>query len=140
MTYRKSMTKTLFFLIIFATCPTTMMAQNQQAAATPESKLVQFQMAILKRGPKWSSSSDTASSVHKQHVEYVQSLLSSGKAVIAGPIRDDSDFAGVYIFRTQSADEAKSWVMSDPAVVAQHVVAELHPWWAEDVMKKIETP
>ena len=133
------MTKTLFLLIILAASPATLIPQKQQPAA-PESKLVQFQMAILKRGPKWSSSPDTASAVHKQHVDYVQSLLSLGRAVIAGQIRDDSDFAGVYIFRTQSADEAKSWVMSDPAVVAQHVVPELHPWWSEDVMKKSETP
>ena len=134
------MTKTLFLLIILVSCPSTLVAQNQQAAATPESKLVQFQMAILKRGPKWSASPDNASTVRKQHIEYAQSLLSSGKAVIAGPFRDDSDFVGVYIFRTQSADEAKSWVMADPAVVAQHVVPELHPWWAEDVMKKTQTP
>ena len=133
------MTKTLFLLIILAAWPATLISQKQQPAA-PESKLVQFQMAILKRGPKWSASPDTASTVHKQHVDYVLSLLSSGKAVIAGPIRDDSDFAGVYVFRTQSADEAKAWVMADPAVVAQHVVAELHPWWAEDIMKKTETP
>jgi uncharacterized protein YciI len=133
------MMKTLFLLTVLAAWPTSLIAQNQQGA-TPESKLIQFQMAILKRGPKWSASPDNASVVHKQHVDYVQSLLSSGKAVIAGPFRDNSDFAGVYIFRTQSADEARSWVMADPAVIAQHVVPELHPWWAEDVMKKTETP
>ena len=133
------MTKTLLLLIILSAWPATLTAQGQQAPATPESKLVQFQMAILKRGPKWSASPDNASTVRKQHIEYAQSLLNSGKAVIAGPFRDDSDIAGVYIFRTQSADEAKSWVMADPAVVAQHVVPELHPWWAEDVMKKTAT-
>ena len=133
------MNKALIFLIILAAWPTTLIAQNQQPA-TPESKLIQFQMAILKRGPKWSASPDNSSTVHKQHVDYAQSLLSSGKAVIAGPFRDDGDLVGVYIFRTQSPDEAKSWVMADPAVVAQHVVPELHPWWAEDVMKKTETP
>ena len=130
------MTKTLF-LIIFAVCPTTLIAQNQQPA-TPESKLIQFQMAILKRGPKSSVPPDNA--LHKKHVDYAQSLLSSGKAVIAGPFTDDSDFAGVYIFRTQSADEAKAWAMADPLVVEQLVVPDLHPWWAEDVMKKTETP
>ena len=47
---------------------------------------------------------------------------------------------GVYIFRTQSADEAKSWTDADPAVAAGHIIFELHPWWSEDVMKKTETP
>ena len=107
------MNKALFFLII-ALWPTSLIAQNQQPT-TPESKLIQFQMAILKRGPKWSGAPDSA--LRKQHVDYAQSLLSSGKAVIAGPFSDNSDFAGVYIFRTQSADEAKAWVMADPLVV-----------------------
>jgi uncharacterized protein YciI len=137
-TYKTAVAMSLF-LSIFAIWPTALSAQNQQTAA-PESKLIQFQMAILKRGPKWTASPDNTSTVHKQHVAYVQSLLDSGKAVIAGPIRDDSEFAGVYIFRTQSADEAKTWVMADPAVEAQHVVPELHPWWSEDVMKKTQTP
>jgi len=133
------MIKKLLVLVFLSLLPTALMAQSQQAA-TPESKLIQFQMAILKRGPNWSANPDKHSAIHKQHVDYVVSLLNSGKAVIAGPITDNSDFAGIYIFRTQSADEAKSWVMADPAVIAQHVVPELHPWWAEDVMKKTETP
>ena len=134
------MTKKLFVLLALLVWPPVLLAQNQQAAG-PGSKLIQFQMAILKHGPKWSANpgKDTEA-IHKQHVDYVQSLLKSGKAVIAGPIRDESDFAGIYIFRTNSADEARSWVMADPAVVAEHVVPELHPWWAEDVMKKTETP
>jgi uncharacterized protein YciI len=131
------MAKTLFLFALFVLSPLVLVAQNQQA---PESKLIQFQMAILKRGPKWPANPDDSAAVHKQHVDYAVSLLNSGKAVIAGPFRDNSDFAGVYIFRTQSAEEAKNWVMADPAVVAQLVVAELHPWWAEDVMKKTETP
>ena len=112
-----------------------------QEAAKPEFKLLQFQMAILKRGPKWTTHpSAEASPVRKQHADYVQTMLKSGRAVIAGAIKDDSDFVGVYIFRTKSADEAKGWAMADPAVVAGHVVPELHPWWSEDVMKKTDTP
>src|SRR5258705_11847765 len=60
--------------------------------------------------------------------------------MIAGSIKDDRELVAVYIFRTKSADEAKSWVMADPAISGGHVVAELHPWWSEDVMKKTTTP
>jgi uncharacterized protein YciI len=63
-------------------------------------------MALLKRGPKWSAA--TNSTIHRQHVDYVQSLLKSGQAVIAGPFKDDSDLVGVYIFRAKSADEARA--------------------------------
>ena len=134
------MTKKLFLLLAFTLWPTFMMGQSQQPAPAA-SKLIEFQMAILKRGPKWTPNfAKDAPATQKQHVDYVQSLLQSGKAVIAGPIRDESNFVGVYILRAKSAEEAKSWVMADPAIIAEYFVPELHPWWSEDVMKKPVTP
>ena len=114
-------------------------AQPQEQAA-PAPKLIQFHMAILKRGPKWTGSRGADPLLIQQHVDYAQSLLKSGQAVITGPIRDESDIVGVYIFRARSADEARAWVMADPAVAGGHIIPELHPWWSEDVMKKTETP
>jgi len=93
-------------LIIILTFPVlnTTFAQTQEPAKPP-SKLTEFQMALLKPGPKWSAATDNGT-IHRQHVDYVQSLLKSGQAVIAGRILDDSDLVGVYIFRAKSADEA----------------------------------
>ena len=108
--------------------------------AEPQHKLIQFQMALLKRGPKPVPADWQTSTLRQQHVAHVQSLLQSGKAVIAGPVKDDSELAGVLIFRTKSADEARGWIMADPAVAAGHFILELHPWWSEDVMKKTTTP
>jgi uncharacterized protein YciI len=122
-----------------ASCLLHLPEKAQQAE--PQFKLLEFQMALLKRGPKWSPTpGKDAPTLQQQHVAYVQSLLESGKAVIAGPIKDDKELVGVYIFRTKSADEARSWVNADPAVLHEHVVPELHPWWSEDVMKKTTTP
>jgi uncharacterized protein YciI len=128
----------LFLTTLFVLLPIVVFAQEP---ANPASKLIEFQMAILKRGPKWSANpGKDAPAIQKQHVDYLQSLLSSGKAVIAGPIKDESTLVGVYVFRAKSADEAKNWVDADPAVAAGHIIYELHPWWSEDVMKKTETP
>ncbi len=107
----------------------------------PQFKLVQFHMAFLKKGSKWTATNTQESaSLHQQHIAYVTSLLESGKAMIAGPLTDDGEIRGVYIFRAQSAEEAKAWAEGDPAVAAGHLVAEMHPWWSEDVMKKPASP
>jgi len=130
----------LLSLLALAVGASLTTAQTQEPAK-PESKLIQFQMAILKRGPNWPAQPDSeALKVRQQHVDYAVSLLKSGKAVIAGPIKDDSEIVGVYIFRTKSAEEAKSWLSTDPAVLAGHFIPDLHPWWSEDVMKKTDTP
>ena len=71
---------------------------------------------------------------------HVLSLLDSGKAVIAGPMADESDLVGIYILRAKSAEEAKSWAESDPAVQSGDLLPEMHPWWSEEVMKKPTVP
>ena len=103
----------------------------------PQNKLVQFQMAILKKGPKWAGTSDLNKGLLLgQHGGNLITML-DGKAVIAGGFGNDTD--GIFIFRTLSAKQARSWVEADPAVKAGLLVAEMHPWWSEDIFKKANT-
>ena len=112
-----------------------------QEKKEPPSKLIQFHMALLKKGPNWTGTQtpETQKILH-QHLKNVLALLDAGKAVAAGPLGDDTDLAGIFILRASSAEEAKTWVESDPAVKAGLFVAEMHPWWSEDVFKKKNSP
>lgn len=113
----------------------------QQKTEKPEFQLVQFHLGILKTGPK-SGTLTTAEmeKLHQDHVAYVTSLLEAGKAMISGPLTDAGELRGIYIFRAQSAEEARSWAQADPAVTRGVLVVEMHPWWSEDVMKKASPP
>jgi uncharacterized protein len=113
-------------------------AQQKEA---PKSRLVQFHMAILKKGPKWTGAQapETQKILH-QHLINVLALLDSGKAVAAGPFGYESDLAGILILCATSAAEAQAWVDADPAVKAGLFVAEMHPWWSEDIFKKRNSP
>jgi uncharacterized protein YciI len=126
-------------------CGTVVIAQEQKPAeqkqAEPAHKLIEFQMALMKRGPKWSTDLQKDSpEMQKKHHGYVQSMLESGKMMIAGGVKGDNELVAIYIFRTKSADEARTWLADDPSVIAEHLVPELHPWWSEDVMKKVTVP
>ena len=110
-------------------------------AQEPQHRLVQFQMAIMKKGPALVSTKEQErNQILQQHLANVLSLLDSGKAVIVGPFRDDTDLAGIFILRASSTAEAKSWVDGDPAVKAGLMVPEMHPWWSEDIFKKLNSP
>jgi uncharacterized protein YciI len=110
-------------------------------AQTPESRLMQFQMALLKRGPKWSNEpSRERAAMRQRHVAHLRSMIEANKMMIAGAIRDDNELLEVHIFRTKSAAEATAWLNQDPAIAGGYLVPELHPWWSEDVMKKTTTP
>jgi uncharacterized protein YciI len=110
-----------------------------QEKKAPEHKLIEFHMALLKSGPKYSAAG-MPKDLQTAHIANVMSLLESGKAVIAGPLADQGDIAGVFVFRAKSAEEAREWADSDPAVKAGFFSAEMHPWWSEDVMKKPASP
>ncbi len=129
------------FLLISFLAGLPLLVIHAQEKQAPQFKLVQFQMALLKRGPdpKTEPAQDMAS-LHAQHMAYVESLLESGKAIIAGPLGDDSEILGIFIFRAKSADEARAWAEADPVIKAGHFILEIHPWWAEDVMKKASSP
>ena len=127
---------TLPVLLAIAVLAVPTYAQSQQKEE-PANRLIEFHMALLKRGPKWTTESVN---VWQQHATYAQSQLESEQPVLAGLVKDDNELAAVYIFRAKSAEEAKSWAMNDPAVIAGHLVAEMHPWWSEDIMKKTSTP
>ena len=112
-----------------------------QEKKEPKSKLVQFQMALLKKGPKWTGTQTPESQkILHQHLVNMLALLDSGKAVIAGPFEDDTDLTGIFVLRASSAEEAKTWVDNNPAVKAGLYVAEMHPWWSEDIFKKRNLP
>lgn len=111
-------------------------AQDKQE---PEHKLIEFHMAVLKHGPNYSADGMTKE-LRSAHIANVLSLLESGQVVIAGPFADNSDIAGIIVFRAKSADEARAWAEADPAVKAGFFAAEMHPWWSEDVMKKPASP
>jgi|SRR5436190_6438945 len=130
------MIKKLAIVVLFLLLSTSALAQQKE-----EHKLVQFQMAILKKGPQWDSTKEVdRNSIFKRHFANVISLLDSGKAIVAGPFQDESDLAGIYILRSASTEEAKTWVDADPAVKAGLLVFEMHPWWSEDIFKKASQP
>lgn len=107
----------------------------------PQFKLIEFHMALLKRGPKWTGSKTAETeSLESAQREYAASLVESGKAVIVGRLTDDGEIRGVYVFRAKSPEEARRWAENSPAVKTGHLVAEMHPWWSEDVMKTPTLP
>lgn len=115
-------------------------SRGQEKQPPPESKMLEFHMALLKPGPKWFTNKGMSKEVQTAHVANVIALLDSGKAVIAGPLGDPKQIIGIYVFRAKDAAEAKAWAENDPAVKSGDLIAEMHPWWSEDVMKKPATP
>jgi len=49
--------------------------------------------------------------------------------VLAGPITDNGDLRGIFVFHNVSREEAEQLCANDPAVKAGRLRVELHPWF-----------
>ena len=133
----KSLIQSLVIVCSLIPAPLALAQEKKE----PPSKLVQFQMALLRKGPKWTEAQTPESQkILHQHLVNVLTMLDSGKAVAAGPFGDDTELAGIFILRASTTEEAKTWVDADPAVKAGLFVPEMHPWWSEDIFKKRTLP
>ena len=114
--------------------------QTPQTQSMPPN-MFQFQLALMKPGPKWTSEPGRERAAMRQrHIAHLRSMLEANKLMIAGAVSENPELIEVHIFRAKSAEEATAWLNEDPAVAAGYLVPELHPWWSEDVMKKTTAP
>jgi uncharacterized protein YciI len=109
------------------------------AAATEEPKaktaevapqMEQVYLVLLRKGPIWTAEKTAESAaIQKAHMDNIGVQWKAKKLVIAGPMGEDGDLRGIFVYRVGSLDEAKLLAAADPAVKAGRLKAEVHPWW-----------
>ena len=92
-----------------------------------------YVLVILKTGPNRKAAGPERDEMFKGHFANIQRLAAEKKIAYAGPFEDFSgrNVRGMFILRTASLDEAKSWVETDPAVKAGRLKPEFLKWYVE---------
>ena len=84
-----------------------------------------YVMVFLNSNPdKEEISEEEANALQAQHMENIGALAKAGKLLVAGPFEGGG---GIFILNTSELEEAKSWILSDPAVRANRWRVELFP-------------
>ena len=92
-------------------------------------KMTTYYFAFLRHGPKWTATrTPETEKLQADHMAHISSMARSGKLVIAGPFENAGDYAGVFVFKGNSIDEAKALAEADPTVKAGRLVIDIHPW------------
>jgi uncharacterized protein len=92
-------------------------------------KMTTYYFAFLRHGPKWTGArTPETEKLQAAHMAHINSMASSGELVIAGPFENGGDYAGVFVFKGNSIDEAKALAEADPTVKTGRLVIEIHPW------------
>ena len=113
---------------------------DAQTTGIPELEL--YHVGFLKKGPAWTSiQTDESRNIQSGHMAHINKMASSGKLIAAGPILDEGDLRGLFLFKVSSLEEAKALICSGnrSAVKAGRLVIEVLPWRGpRDIRKKFQ--
>jgi uncharacterized protein YciI len=71
-----------------------------------------------------------------EHLQHMDAMVKAGHLMIAGPVLEPGDLAGIFVFDAEAA-RVDALAGSDPAVVNKKMTVERHPWMvAEQVIPK----
>jgi len=88
-----------------------------------------YQVVFLKKGSAWTATqTEESKKIQAGHMANINSMATSGKLLAAGPIAEDNDLRGIFIFKALSQDEVKKLVDADPAVQAGRLKYEILSW------------
>jgi len=133
----------LFALFVIAACNTTgpkVPSDDQDLSSSQDSVraaswgadpngMKQYVLVLLKAGPNRSQDSLTRANLQKAHMENITRLANEGKLILAGPMMDEGEIRGIYVFDVRSLEEARALTETDPAIQAGSLVLEMHPWY-----------
>jgi uncharacterized protein YciI len=121
-------------LLAFCLAAIAAAARAQSTNPTAETKPPQFdteqyQFGLLTRGPNWTAeNTPEIQKIQEGHTANINKMARLGKLMAAGPIADNGDLRGIFIFRAASIDEAKTLAAEDPAIKAERLKLEILPW------------
>jgi uncharacterized protein YciI len=85
-------------------------------------------LGLLRRGPRWNETEGSeAAELLPRHLAYLREQAEAGRYVAAGPVLDESEYAGVLLIATETLQAAEEMAQGDPGVQAGRLAVDVHP-------------
>jgi uncharacterized protein YciI len=105
-------------------------------AQEPKYEMRMYVLGLLKKGPNHGQGTKEENErVQAGHMANIKKMGDSGKLLVAGPMGDEGDLRGIFIFDAKSPEEVRAMAESDPAIQQRRLILELHPWYAAAGLK-----
>ena len=113
--------------------PQAMAANGGIPPARPKPKDTTYAFGLLTRGGIWTPEvTPEVEKLQAAHLANIGRLADTGKLVAAGPMGEDGLLRGLFVFRTDTLEEAKALAATDPAVRTGRLAIQVLPWRAAE--------
>jgi len=96
----------------------------------PEWAMRTYVLVLIHRGSYKPATDEERDRLFHQHLASNARLHKEGKLLLAGPMRDDGDLRGIFVFDSDSVEEVARWCEGDPAIEAGVFRLDIHPWYS----------
>jgi uncharacterized protein len=137
---------TLIFCIFLAIMITPVFAQIDNPAydkaladslGADDYGMKKYILVILKTGNNTKADKKETDSLFRGHMDNINWLASTGQMIVAGPMaKNDKTYRGIFILDVPTIAEAEKLILTDPAVKADLLGAELYEWYGSAALKK----
>ncbi len=111
-------------LVSIALLVSPLVAQEKQEMRT-------YILAILEKGPKWTREATPEAKLQLQgHFANMSRMHREGKLILAGPLAEAGDAAGIFLLDTDRIEQAREWCETDPAIKGGRFQVRLWKWYS----------
>ena len=96
-------------------------------------------LVVLRTGPHRLPDGPGRDALFEGHFSNMARLAREGKLVVAGPVSDNTDWRGIFIFSVATVHEAEALVATDPVVKSGEMVAEFHPLYSSAALMSVRS-
>lgn len=129
----------LIGLWFFQACeePSVFDAAKAQELGADQYGMRTYVMALLRPGQVEISDTVRLMEIQRGHLDHIHAMAEDGKLALAGPFYTAQPYSGIFIFNTDSLEEAEAWVARDPAVINGRLEADLHLWYGSAALQEV---
>lgn len=127
MKYSAKLLLSLFLLLAVGAVAQTGQTEKSKP---PQFDLDNYQFGLLRKGPNHGTGTkEEAEKIQAGHMANINKMAASGKLMAAGPMGDNGDLRGIFLFKAASLDEAKALAAEDPAIKAGRLRMDIYTWY-----------
>lgn len=122
--------KQIFSFVLLLTVGAMAQTGKSDQSKPPQFDLDSYQFGLLRKGPNHGTGTkEEADKVQAGHMANINKMALSGKLMAAGPMGDNGDLRGIFLFKAASLDEAKAMAAEDPAIKAGRLRMDIYTWY-----------
>ena len=117
----------IVIMVVIAISQTAFCQKNPAEKVEPQIR--QYWFVLLTTGPNRSQDSATAAKLQTGHLENIRRLYNEGKVKVAGPLGDEGDWQGFFIFDCATKEEVEKLLQTDPSIAAGRMLYQIKSWY-----------